>query len=189
MAWKIPLRRNWCYKEEYTAQVLDRYDSDPIKVSVFSFKKKKRVPECVDISSSRGSSWPRDLTCISCVSWIGRWILYPCATWEGPTLTSNLAQNSPLAIEIVALPASDPRWPVCGERAVGWSKDTERWGMEKQEDVICVPEGMRNFLYQIFPMMALVNYSLTCGKKWSSKFLMKNSVSAFIILKDIDLFI
>jgi len=67
MAWKIPFRRNWCYKEEYTAQVLDRYDSDPIKVSVFSLKK-KRVPEWIDISSSRGSSWPRDLTCISCVS-------------------------------------------------------------------------------------------------------------------------
>ena len=39
-----------------------------------------RILECVAISSSRGSSWPRDLTLtISC---IGRWILYHCATWE-----------------------------------------------------------------------------------------------------------
>ena len=30
---------------------------------------------------SRGSSRPRDQTCISC---IGRHILHPCATWEGP---------------------------------------------------------------------------------------------------------
>ena len=33
------------------------------------------------ISSFRGSSWPRDLTC---VSWTGRWILYHWATWEAP---------------------------------------------------------------------------------------------------------
>ena len=38
-----------------------------------------RILEWVSISSSRGSSWPRDTTWISC---IGRWILYHCATWE-----------------------------------------------------------------------------------------------------------
>jgi len=32
-----------------------------------------RILEWVVISSSRGSSWPRDQTCISC---IGRWIFY-----------------------------------------------------------------------------------------------------------------
>ena len=36
----------------------------------------------VAISYSRGSSQPRDWTHISCVSCIGRWILYHCATWE-----------------------------------------------------------------------------------------------------------
>ena len=41
-----------------------------------------RIPELVTISYSRGSSWPRDWTCVSCVSWIGRHILYHCATWE-----------------------------------------------------------------------------------------------------------
>ena len=34
-----------------------------------------RVLQWVAISSSRGSSWPRDRTCVSCISWIGRWIL------------------------------------------------------------------------------------------------------------------
>ena len=38
-----------------------------------------RTLEEVAISHSRGSSWPRDQTCISC---IGKWVLYHCATWE-----------------------------------------------------------------------------------------------------------
>ena len=29
-----------------------------------------------------GSSWPRDQTCASCISCIGRQILYHCDTWE-----------------------------------------------------------------------------------------------------------
>ena len=41
-----------------------------------------RILEWVAISSSRGSSWPRDQTQLSCVSCIGRQILYHCATWE-----------------------------------------------------------------------------------------------------------
>ena len=36
------------------------------------------------ISSSRGSSWPRDGTWVSCISCIGRRILYHWATWEAP---------------------------------------------------------------------------------------------------------
>ena len=35
-----------------------------------------RILEWVAISSSRGSSRPRDQTHISCVSWTGRWVLY-----------------------------------------------------------------------------------------------------------------
>ena len=42
-----------------------------------------RILEWVAISSSRGSSWPRDQTCVSCVSCIGRQVLYHWATW-GP---------------------------------------------------------------------------------------------------------
>ena len=34
-----------------------------------------RTLQWVAISSSRASSWPRNWTCISCVSWIGRQIL------------------------------------------------------------------------------------------------------------------
>ena len=38
-----------------------------------------RILQRVAISYSRGFSWPRDQTCVSC---IGRWIPYYCATWE-----------------------------------------------------------------------------------------------------------
>ena len=41
-----------------------------------------RILERVAISSARGSSWPRDQNCLSCISWIGRCILYHCATLE-----------------------------------------------------------------------------------------------------------
>ena len=36
----------------------------------------------VAMPSSRGSSWPRDRTPISCISWIGRRIVKHWATWE-----------------------------------------------------------------------------------------------------------
>ena len=42
-----------------------------------------RILEWVAISSSRGFSWPRDWTHVSC---IGRWILYHWATWEASNL-------------------------------------------------------------------------------------------------------
>ena len=38
-----------------------------------------RIPQWVTISFSRGSSWPRDRTHVSCT---GRWILYCWATWD-----------------------------------------------------------------------------------------------------------
>ena len=40
------------------------------------------ILEWVAISCSRGSSQPRDQTCISRISCIGRRILFHCATWE-----------------------------------------------------------------------------------------------------------
>ena len=48
-----------------------------------------RILELVAIS--RGSSWRRDQTSISC---IGRWILYHCATWEAVSRAS-LQANLP----------------------------------------------------------------------------------------------
>ena len=41
-----------------------------------------RILQWVAISSSRGSSQPRYCMHISCISCIGRWVLYHCAIWE-----------------------------------------------------------------------------------------------------------
>ena len=43
-----------------------------------------RILECVAISYCRGSFQPRDWTWVSCISCIGRWILYHCTIWESP---------------------------------------------------------------------------------------------------------
>ena len=48
-----------------------------------------RIREWVDISSSRESSQPGERTHVSCVSCIGRWIVYHCTTWEAPPVPSN----------------------------------------------------------------------------------------------------
>ena len=45
-----------------------------------------RMLEWVSVSSSRGSSWPSDPTCISGVSCIGRCILYHWAAWGALSL-------------------------------------------------------------------------------------------------------
>ena len=56
---------------------------NPMECSPWSFSghgiSQARILEWVAISFSRGSSWPRDQTHVSC---IGRWILYYWATWE-----------------------------------------------------------------------------------------------------------
>ena len=50
----------------------------PLSVGFFQ----ARIMEWVAIFSSRGSSLPTDWIHVSCVSWIGRQILYCGATWE-----------------------------------------------------------------------------------------------------------
>ena len=59
-----------------------------------------RILERVAISSftsSRESSWPRNRTCVSRVSCIGRQILYHWVTWEAPQFDSSLILNPTLA--------------------------------------------------------------------------------------------
>ena len=43
-----------------------------------------KILKWVAISSSSGSSWPRDWTHVFCISYTGKWILYYCTTWEAP---------------------------------------------------------------------------------------------------------
>ena len=46
-----------------------------------------RMVEWVAITSARGSSWPREQTHISYVSWNDRQVLYTSAIWEDPWVT------------------------------------------------------------------------------------------------------
>ena len=62
---------------------------DPSDPGIFQ----TRTLEKVAIAYARGSSWPRNWTCISCVFCIGRWILYHCATWEAPISFLILAKS------------------------------------------------------------------------------------------------
>ena len=52
-----------------------------------------RILEQVAISFSRGSSQPRDWTCISCISCIGRRILYHWVTGEALLITTPRIMN------------------------------------------------------------------------------------------------
>ena len=72
----------------------DCIDCSPPGSSVHGISQ-ARVLECVAISSSRGSSQPKDWTSVSC---IGRHILYHQATREDPCLILKMLQN-PLATE------------------------------------------------------------------------------------------
>ena len=59
-----------------------------------------RILEWIAISFSRGSSWPRNW---AHVSWIGRWILYHCATWEAYlNYTTSNNDNTYLPLVIFA---------------------------------------------------------------------------------------
>ena len=59
----------------------DPMDYSPPGSSVHGISQEGML-EWVAISFSRGSSWPRDWICVSCISCIGRWILYHWATRE-----------------------------------------------------------------------------------------------------------
>ena len=61
-------------------QLCDAMDCSLPGSSVYETSQIK-ILKWVDISSSRGSSWPRDWASISCIE---RQILYHWATWEAP---------------------------------------------------------------------------------------------------------
>ena len=72
-------------------QLCDPMDCSPPGCSIHGILQ-SRILEWVTISFTRGSSWPRDQTCISC---IGREILYLWSTWEAPGLILNLDNAMP----------------------------------------------------------------------------------------------
>ena len=67
-----------CAQPPSRVRLCDTMDSSSAGSSVHGMFQ-ARILEWVAISSSRGPSQPRDQTCISC---IGKWILYHWATWK-----------------------------------------------------------------------------------------------------------
>ena len=53
-----------------------------------------RILYWVAISYYRESSWPRNWTCLCCVSCIGRQILYHCATWVSIQFSGSVMSDS-----------------------------------------------------------------------------------------------
>ena len=77
---------NWnicycCLVAKSCPTICDPMDCSPPGSSVYGISQ-ARILEWVAISFSRGYSQPRDLTCISCASCVGRWFLYHWATRE-----------------------------------------------------------------------------------------------------------
>ena len=75
-----------CVHAQSCLTLCDLMDCSPPGSSVHGVFQ-ARILEWVAISFFRGSSQPRDQICISCVSCIGKQILYHWATW-GASLTS-----------------------------------------------------------------------------------------------------
>ena len=66
-----------------------------------------RIPEWVAISFSRGPSWPRDWTCSSCVSCIGRQILYHWATREDPVEQKKIIYQGDMLLRLTVYKNTD----------------------------------------------------------------------------------
>ena len=72
---------NSCVCTQLCPTLWDPMDCGPPSFSVHGILQ-TRMLEWFASPFSRGSSPPRDQTCISCISWVSRQILYHCATWE-----------------------------------------------------------------------------------------------------------
>ena len=79
-----------------------------------------RILEWVAISFSKGSSWPRDGTSISCMSFIGRQILYHWATWWRNFKEYHFRPWHPRVRESVKLSSFSP-----------FSSQMRRWGTKR----------------------------------------------------------
>ena len=102
--------------------------------SVYEFLQAK-ILEWGAISYSRGSSWPRDWTHSSCVSCIGRQILYHCATLEnGPAKKKH---------NIACQEGSEKRG-LGG--AIGFWRSREAWGWSSWRHLLS--GGSRHGLYR-----------------------------------------
>ena len=83
--WKAHIisRRYLCMCAQLCLTLFDPMDCSPLGSSVHGILQARKL-KWVAISSYRGSSWLRDQTHISCISYIGKWILYSLSHWGSP---------------------------------------------------------------------------------------------------------
>ena len=81
----LPAHVNTCAATQSCSTFCNPMDCSPPGSSVHKIFQ-ARILEWV----AKGSSWPRVQTHVSCVSCIGRQILYHCATWEVPSFSQVL---------------------------------------------------------------------------------------------------
>ena len=129
-----------CLVAQSYLTLCDQSDCSPPGFSVHGILQ-VRILEWVAISSSRGSSWLRDWSHISC---IGRWILYHWATWEA--LSAYYVQR----IVIISVDSALEQ----NYSLVGWEKCMHKvWGGEI---------GTRRFLSFFFFGLSWYVYMQAC---------------------------
>ena len=77
-----------------------------------------RILEWVAMLSSRGSSWFRDQTHVSCTSCIGKQILYRCITWEALPNLLYLNESSYLEGWLLQFPCKNKIPPSSTPRGI-----------------------------------------------------------------------
>ena len=93
-----------------------------------------RILECVAIPFSRGSSWPRDQTCVSYVSWLAGGFFTTSATWEALVSFKNF-QNPFAKIKrfgrgrcrLFQVWFARIQVPCCPLRKDGWVRTSFQW--------------------------------------------------------------
>ena len=85
-----------------------------------------RILECVAFSSSKGSSWSRGQTHVSCISCTGSRILYNCTMWE-------VHCHPHLILKVTPRPS---------ETKIPWIERIPRW--VHGTEYFCVPQGMHH---------------------------------------------
>ena len=108
----LPICTVLCLVAQLCLTLCNPMDSSPPGSSVHGILQ-ARLLEGIAIPFSRGSSWPRDQTLVSC---IGRWVLYHFTTWELALLIRQssfrllLLQFSCLWTETLSLSLFNMEW-------------------------------------------------------------------------------
>ena len=137
-----------------------------------------RILEWVTVPFSRGSSWPRDWICISCASWIGRWIFYHHASWEASITVSGLVAKSCLTLANPQTEACQAPLSMGFSRQEYWSGlpypspgDFPNQGIEPrspalQANSLLIELPGKNSTVSVYPQMLNIGDNSCLGLRW-----------------------